>query len=78
MTDQRGNLLARLKKWWVGEYVMYENPPNTAVVFIGGFQVRPRLAVVIEAVLRWLGKNYWQLIGVILTGIGLLIAYIKL
>jgi hypothetical protein len=57
---------------------MYENPPNTAVVFIGGFQVRPRLAVVIEAVLRWLGKNYWQLIGVILTGIGLLIAYIKL
>jgi hypothetical protein len=36
------------------------------------------LAVVTEAVLRWLGKNYWQLIGAILTGIGLLIAYIKL
>jgi hypothetical protein len=29
-------------------------------------------------VLRWLGKNYWQLIGAILTCIGLVIAYIKL
>jgi hypothetical protein len=36
------------------------------------------LAMVIEAVLRWLGKNYWQLIGAILTCIGLVIAYIKL
>ncbi len=79
MTDQKGSLRAKLRRWWEGEYLPDDDSsPGSVLIRIGGIHVRARSAVVAEAVLRWFGKNYWQFIGAVLTTIGLVIAAVKL
>ena len=80
MTDRKLNLREKFQKWWEGEHLPYpDSTPGSGIIMIGrGVHVRARSAVVTEAVLRWLAKNFWQLVTAIMGGIGLWIAYLKL
>lgn len=42
MTDQRSSLRAKLRRWWVGEYVDDDKRPGDTLVRIGGVHVRAR------------------------------------
>lgn len=62
--EKMRRLWGRLSAWYQGEWIPYENEPGSSVVFIGGFQRRPRLALAIETVFKFWGEHWKWLIGI--------------
>lgn len=68
----------RVSDWWNGEYVPYDNEPNSGVVLIGGTQVRHWTSNIAHAVWSFLKKEWKWVFGSILAVTALAIAYLGL
>jgi len=68
----------RVRAWWEGRFVPYENDPNDSIVFIGGYSERHWTARVVRAVASFVRKEWKWSIGTALACFGLLLAYLRL
>jgi hypothetical protein len=68
---KESDMLTKFKTWWEGRYVPPDNHPNAEFYFVMGHMERPKVALLIEAIGRWLKENYWKVITVVLAIIGL-------
>ncbi len=73
-----GHAVDQIKDWWSGDYVPYDNDPNSPVVFIGGWHRRPWIATTIEAALAWALRNGWNVTFTLIGLVGLWLAYLAL
>lgn len=67
-------LIQKIRKWYEGEYIPYENDPNSSLVFVGGYYKRSLLANMIRAVLVFHSKEWKWVIPVYLTIVGLVVS----
>ena len=65
------------QKWWDGEYVPYDNDPNSYVVFIGGYQQRHWTSDAAHRVWEFAKIEWKWVIGFLLTCTGLAMTYIR-
>lgn len=68
------NFKTRVRNWWDGRFIPYENDPNDSVVIIGGNQEWHWTARVARRIVAFLGKEWKWVIGTILAVIALVIA----
>lgn len=64
--------------WWEGEYVSYDNHPNSPLVFIGGEYHRHWTARWAQMILGFLGREWKWAVGFAVAVASLLIAYARL
>ena len=65
----------RVIDWWDGEYIPYENDPNSGVVFIGGTMEKHWTSTVTRKIWLFFKKEWKWVSGTVLTISGLIIAY---
>lgn len=55
------NLIDRIKRWYNGEFVVYENRPEDPFVIIGGHQEYSRSAKFVRAIVAHISREwrYW-------------------
>lgn len=70
-------LRSKARQWWEGEFVPYENDPNSGLFFVGGWQRRHWSARAAQALWDFLGREWKWATGFALTCIGLLMTYVR-
>jgi len=67
-----------LRKWWEGEYIPYENTPNSSVLIAGGDQKWHWTARIVRGFVFFARDEWKWIIGTALACIALLLAYLRL
>ena len=67
-------MLGKIRKWYNGEFIAYENNPNSLVFFVGGYQKRHWASRAAHVVVDFWMKHWQWSIGTSLAVCGLLIA----
>jgi hypothetical protein len=62
-----------VKGWWEGRWVIPDQEPRDQFVFLGGIE-RPKIALAVEAIGRWIGRSFWQIVSAAFAITGLWIA----
>lgn len=70
-------MLERVRSWWKGEFVPYENDPDSPIIVIGGFTHRHWTSRVARAVVGFLGREWKWVIGTLIALVGLTMTYIR-
>lgn len=66
----------RLAGWWQGKWVEFDRDPDDSLVIIpNGYYKRPWIAAPAEAMLRWTVRNGWQIVGTLISLVGLYLAW---
>jgi len=68
-------LFKKIKKWYYGEYKLFENDPNSPVIFVGGYYVKHWTAKFANIVVKFYLEHWKWLWSTI---IAITIAIIKL
>lgn len=68
----------KFRDWYEGEFVPYENPPDSSVIIMGGYQKRHWTAKFVRGLGEFYMKEWKWIIGILLTITGLVIGLIKL
>ncbi len=66
-------VLGRIRQWYEGEFVPYENDPRSQVVLIGGWQKRHWTAKAARALVEF-HRRHWQWIWSTIIATGSLVA----
>lgn len=64
----------RIKRWYNGEFVVFNQDPNSDLVVIGGSQEYSRSAKIARAIVQHLAKEWKWWIGTAIAVCGLLLA----
>jgi hypothetical protein len=68
-------LPSRIRKWYEGEFIPYENESDSHIVFIGGWQRRHWTAEVARVIVAFYGRH-WQWVWSTIIAVGSLVAAI--
>lgn len=71
-------MISTIKKWYEGEFVEYENDPNSLVVMIGGDYKRHWTAEIARRLVAFYLAHWKWLWGFVASLMGLYLAYLKL
>jgi hypothetical protein len=66
----------RIKRWWTGKFVPYENDPASSVVFMGGSYARHWTSRTTRALAAYAAENHRWIIGTAIGAIGVATAVI--
>jgi hypothetical protein len=47
----------KIKRWYEGKFIPYENDPNSPLVLIGGYQKRPVIVTAVSSAWLWCQRN---------------------
>jgi hypothetical protein len=72
------NLKEKIENWYEGEFVAYENDPNSSVVIIGGSYERHWTANIARSFIAFYLSHWKWLWGFMATVSSLYVAYLKL
>lgn len=71
-------MISKIKKWYEGEFVEYENDPNSLAVMIGGYYKKHWTAEMTEGLVIFYLAHWKWLWGFAASVVGLYLAYLKL
>jgi len=71
-------VIERIRKWYEGKWVPYENPPNSSVVIIGGDYERHWTAEVARTLVTFYLSHWKWLLGFAVSLFALYLGYLKL
>jgi len=71
-------MLARIGKWYEGEYKVYDNDPRSSVVIFAGWQERHWTSNAAHVLVEFYFREWKWIIGTGIALAGLVFAYIKL
>lgn len=72
------SMKTKLKKWWDGEFIPYDNDDNSGLVFTHGTQKRHWTSRLANAVWGFLGREWKWVCWAVVAIIGLTMSYIRL
>lgn len=72
------DLKEKIRNWYEGRYIPYENDPNSSVVIVGGYYERHWTAKFARILVSFYLEHWKWLWGVFLSLLGLYMAYLKL
>lgn len=61
------NMRERIRKWWEGEFVPYDDHPDNGVVMFGGFTHRHWTSHAAQAGVGFLGREWKWVIGTLIA-----------
>lgn len=67
----------RIIRWWLGEFVPYENDPNSIVQIIGGRYKRHWSAAVLQVTINFVAREWKWCIGFMFGLAGLVMTYLR-
>ena len=70
-------MLKKIKKWWDGEYIPYDNHPSSQVFIIGGFVHRHWTSKVAHSIVDFLGREWKWATGFAVAVAGLVMTYLR-
>ena len=71
-------MFKKVRRWWEGVYIEYENDPNSGVVIIGGDQRWHWSALIARGLVGFVFKEWKWIFSASIALAGLAIAYAKL
>jgi len=67
----------RIRAWWEGKFVPYDDDPDNGVFVMGGFTHRHWTSRAARAVVGFLGREWKWVIGTLIALVGLTMTYIR-
>ena len=67
----------RIRKWWEGKFMPYDDDPDSGVVIIGGFTHRHWTSRAAHVVVGFLGREWKWVIGTLIALVGLTMTYMR-